>query len=86
MSTVDYEFVFPSGSFDQTVYDACVIPDLVGDRAQVIQDTVVQIQGIFNNSVLNLHLWRQQKYPQHKDLQLYYWKKLCLLHLRYLRI
>lgn len=55
MSTVDYEFVFPSGSFDQTVYDACVIPDLVGDRPQVIQDTVVQIQGIFNNSVLNLH-------------------------------
>ncbi len=57
MSSSDYEFIFPSGSFDQTVYNACTIPDLVGDRQQVIQDTVAQIQSVFNNSVLNLHIF-----------------------------
>ena len=55
MSSFDYEFVFPSGSFDQTVYNECTIPDLVGDRQQVIESTVSQIQNIFNNTVLNLH-------------------------------
>lgn len=52
----EYEFVFPSGSFSQDVYNACPIPDNVGDRQQVIEDTVSQVQNIFNNmSALNLH-------------------------------
>lgn len=57
MSTsFDYEFVFPDGVFSQTVYDACTIEDVVGGRQAVIQDTVSQIQNIFNNmSALNLH-------------------------------
>lgn len=55
MSSFDYEFVFSSGVFDQVEYDKCAIPDNVGDRQQVIESTVVQIQNIFNNSVLNLH-------------------------------
>lgn len=55
-TTFDYEFVFPTGSFDQAVYDACTIQDVLGGRQQVIQDTVAQIQNIFNNmSSLNLH-------------------------------
>jgi hypothetical protein len=55
-TTFDYEFVFSTGVFDQVVYDACTIQDTLGGRQQVIQDTVAQIQNIFNNmSSLNLH-------------------------------
>lgn len=55
-TTFDYEFIFPAGSFDQAVYDACPIEDALGGRKQVIQDTVTQIQNIFNNMIsLNLH-------------------------------
>jgi hypothetical protein len=55
MSSVDYEFVFASGVFTQTEYDACPVADVVGDRQQVIEGTVAQIQNLFNNTVLNLH-------------------------------
>lgn len=56
MSSFDYEFVFPSGSFSEVEYNKCTIPDPSGGRQQVIQDTVAQIQNIFNNmSALNLN-------------------------------
>jgi hypothetical protein len=51
----DYEFIFPTGSFVQAVYNACTIPDTLGSRQGVIERTVKEIQGIFNNNVLNLH-------------------------------
>jgi hypothetical protein len=54
-TTVDYEFIFPSGSFNQTVYDECTIPDTLGGRQPLIESTVTEIQGLFNNTVLNLH-------------------------------
>jgi hypothetical protein len=53
-TTFDYEFVFPSGSFDQTVYDACTIPDTLGRQA-LVETTISEIQNLFNNTVLNLH-------------------------------
>lgn len=55
MSSIDYEFVFASGNFTQEEYDACPVADLVGDRQEVIEGTVSQIQSLFNNTVLNLH-------------------------------
>lgn len=49
MSTsFDYEFIFPDGVFNQTVYDVCTIEDTVGGRNVVIQDTVTKIQNIFH--------------------------------------
>jgi hypothetical protein len=51
----DYEFIFTSGSFDQTVYSTCTIPDTLGGRKVVIERTVREVQNIFNNNVLNLH-------------------------------
>lgn len=55
METVDYEFIFPSGSFDQTVYDECTIADTLGDRQALIESAVLNAQNLFNNNVLNLH-------------------------------
>lgn len=51
----DYEFIFPSGSFDQAVYNACTVPDTLGGRQGVIEDTVAQVQKIFDNKFLNLN-------------------------------
>jgi len=53
--SVDYEFVFPSGSFDQAIYDACDIVDTVGDRQAVVEEKVVTIQGMFSLSSLKVH-------------------------------
>lgn len=54
-TTFDYEFIFPSGSFDQTVYNACTIPDTLGGRQALIEATVLEINGLFNSPVLNIH-------------------------------
>jgi hypothetical protein len=51
----DYEFSFPSGSFNQTIYNACTIQDKLGGRQAIIEGKVVEVQNIFNNNVLNLH-------------------------------
>jgi hypothetical protein len=51
----DYEFIFPTGSFDQTIYNACTIPDTLGRRQSIIESTVTEVQNIFKNNVLNLH-------------------------------
>ena len=56
MSTnFDYEFIFPTGAFDQTIYNACTIPDNLGTRQVAIQELIVTIQALFNNNALNLH-------------------------------
>jgi hypothetical protein len=54
-TTFYYEFGFPSGFFDQAVYNACPILDKLGKRQAVIEATVINIQSVFNNNVLNLH-------------------------------
>lgn len=51
----DYEFKFLSGVFEETVYNECMIVDILGKRRSVIEMTVNNIQDIFNNNVLNLH-------------------------------
>lgn len=55
MAEFDYEFVFPSGAFNQAVYDECTIPDTLGGRQAVIEGKVDNIVSLFNNDVLNLH-------------------------------
>lgn len=54
-TTFDYEFNFTSGSFEQEVYDNCTIPDTLGGRQDVIEATIINIQAVFDNNVLNLH-------------------------------
>jgi hypothetical protein len=51
----DYEFIFSSGAFEQAVYDACNIPDILGGRQAAIEDTVREVQKIFDNKFLNLN-------------------------------
>lgn len=45
----DYEFVFPSKTFDQTVYDQCTLNDSSNTRLSVLNDTIATISEIFTN-------------------------------------
>lgn len=49
INTYDYEFDFTSGSFDQTVYDECTLPDNLSTRQSEIESKVNQIVSIFSN-------------------------------------
>ena len=59
MSTTDYdyEFIFPSVNYDQTIYDQCIIPDPTGKRQPFVQNFIeqikfmlIQIPGVHNFS------------------------------------
>ena len=52
----NYEFIFSSGSFDQSVYNQCTLPDETGTRLQDIKNTIFEIQAIFIN-VPGLHVF-----------------------------
>ena len=55
MSTFDYEFIFPSDTFAQDVYNACPIKDTTGGRQEVIEFKVSQIKDMFANTSLHLY-------------------------------
>lgn len=64
----DYEFIFPSDTFDQTIYNKCTIPDKLGTRKAAIQEIVITIKALFNNNAFNL---RQFSSFVHNDIYTY---------------
>lgn len=66
-NTFDYEFIFPTGVFEQSEYDKCPITDEVGGRQQVIEGVVAEVQNILNNmAALNLNVF--STYTQHNNV------------------
>ena len=52
----NFEFIFSLGSFDQNVYNQCILVDERGTRLQDIKNIISEIQTIFIN-VPGLHVF-----------------------------
>ena len=61
----DYEFNFPSGQFDQQIYNECPILDVIGDRQSLVEGAVESIKALLGNPALNLHKF--STYLSHDD-------------------
>jgi hypothetical protein len=64
----DYEFIFPSVNYDQTIYDQCNIPDPTGKRQHVVQNFIEQLNfmltqmpGVHNFSTFFNYLDKRYK-------------------------